>query len=167
MCDCVVCVCVGFFLFFFISSRLGLVLQVDGGSCGSYILSEWPASAYLEPQGPGYFIFPKHKPPRLGYTHAHTHREAHAGARTHAPAKAMSRLQLRFVRIVYYIGCYPVDNIALLLSSPQSVCVWGSGNKTKQKTEFQARASGRVKRPLRVDHIVWSNALVANLISHL
>lgn len=70
------CVCV----------RVGLVLRVDGGSRGSYILSQWPAGAYLEPQGLGYFIFPKHKPQAFATrTHSHTHK--------HMPAKAMSRLE--------------------------------------------------------------------------
>lgn len=51
----------------------------------------------------GYFIFPKYKPQALD-THAQR------------AAKAMSRPEPQFVRIVYYIQCYPVDTIVLLLS---------------------------------------------------
>ena len=48
------------------------------GSRGSYILSQRPAGANLEPRGQGYFIFPKHKPqaPRT-HTHTHTHPHNH------------------------------------------------------------------------------------------
>lgn len=75
---------------------------VSGGGSGSYILSQRPAGAYLEPQGQAYFIFPKYKPQTLA---------------THTATKAMSCLEPWFVTIVYNIGSYPVDIIVLLLSS--------------------------------------------------
>ncbi len=55
----------------------------DGGSRGSYILSQRPAGAYLEPQGQGYFIFPKHKPQALA-THTHTQLQKQCLAPSHS-----------------------------------------------------------------------------------
>lgn len=85
-------------------------VECDGGSFGSYILSQQQAGVYLEPQGHRYFILPKHKPQVLA---KHTQILSH----THSAAKAMSCLKPQFVRIVYYTGFYPVDTIVLSLSS--------------------------------------------------
>lgn len=100
------CVCVDVCAHVCVCVRVGLVLRVDGESCGSYILSQWPAGAYLEPQGLGYFIFPKHKPQAFA-THTHTY--------THTCLQKRCLAWSQFVRIVYYIQCFPVE-IPLLSS---------------------------------------------------
>lgn len=77
------CVCVDVCAHVCVCVRVGLVLRVDGESCGSYILSQWPAGAYLDHRVWDTLSFQNINPKPSQHTHIYTH----------MPAKAMSRLE--------------------------------------------------------------------------